>query len=493
MNRLAVLLFAAVSARAGTLEGDVQSLGRLFDGLRPMPAAVQAAPRRALPPPVSAQQRTELDVLFAGVSGAAAAWPGYDFLGKPFLAVFEDGSAVLIGHPAPPPSFQPRNYNGRTVYVADRGPDIGFNFKLNYDFGGAKITAVRQTKEDGGIADLFRLAIHERFHDHQRSGRFTAGYRQYRVEEAQDVALAALEERTLASWLETGDAEAMRDFAALRLRRRALFPGTAAETGEENLEGTARFVDQAALSNMAGDAESRRTILEALRRPLVIGDMAKHRAYAVGATLGRFLETRSPGKWQAEVASGRRLSELALERLALGADEARARADRLISGSDFPRLVAEAAKGIQELRDRRDAAMRRFESQPGTRIRLSIPDADIYFSSQWWDYPDGSMLFYSMDEWVADGEGVRVRLTDVLMREKDDDRELVLPPGASLEVDGAPWAPAPGRRDFARLVATAPGISIALESGFLEYDGVHLTLKRAGRGQNAGATCAECR
>ncbi|OGS37584.1 MAG: hypothetical protein A2506_04045 [Elusimicrobia bacterium RIFOXYD12_FULL_66_9] len=472
---LALLTAALPFSSAVAAEFDSASLGRLFDGARTYaPLAVTAAPGRTRAA-LNQEQSETLAALFKAVPAAARAWPGYDFLDRPFLVTMTDGSAVLIGHPAPPPDFRPVAFAGRLVYVSDRGPAIGFAFKTNFDFAGAKVMAVRGG-DKSTPAELVRFAVHERFHDHQHGYDFTRGYESYRVEEAEDVALAALEDQALARWLRTDDADAMRDFAALRTRRRTLFPGTAAETGEENNEGTARFVETAADVAMEGDAASKQVILRGLETLYGVEDMPKWRLYAVGAALGRFMESQTPGAWQREVQDGRRLSDMALARLAVGPAEADARVARLTAGPEYAAALAAGRKSVADLKAQRQEVLRRFEGQAGLRVVLQSNSGDSeYFSGKKWiDYPDGSMLFDPVGEYVGAG----FELKDIMLRKTEaSELEFFLPAGSLIEIDGAPRRPGVSGR-FASVRLEARGVRVEIGPGTFSDEGKTLRIVR---------------
>lgn len=485
---LAAALLAGAPAQAAPAF-DAQALSRLFDG-----SSVRGGASGATVLGTNAQanlsedQRRTLDALNAALPASARAWPGYDFLGKPFLAVLKDGSAVLVGHTSPPPNFRPVNYKGRLVYVAANGPDIGFSFKLDYDFAGQKITAV-QSDSNSNASNLVRLAIHERFHDYQRGSSFKTHTGSYRVEEGEDLALAALENRALSDWLKTGAPDAMRDFAAVRMRRRALFPGTAAENGEENLEGTARYVDQEAYSAMESPATSRDGLVNALELPLKIDSLEKWRLYPVGAVLGRFLQQQTPGAWQADVAAGRGLSELVLNRLALGQTEADSRLIRLTSGSDYARLLAEGRLSVAAEQKRRQDALQRFNAQPGRRILLKASRAQGYFSSDGWlSFPDGSMLFDPVSKYIGAG----FELKGIMLLSTNTSLEFFLPPGGRMEIDGAAWTPGMGPRSFSRILVTGTGVKIESGPGTLGDGGPALVIDISGPSPSPAADSAGC-
>lgn len=476
-NFLAALLaVAAPVAASAQAAADFASLNRLFDGSRSRaPGAAAVAVPAAARPALSAEESGALDALFAAVPAASRAWPGYNLFDRPFLAVLKDGSAILIGHPNPPANFRAVPYRGRLVFVADAGPEIGFSYKIDYELGGAKVMAV-SAQGKSSLEDLMRLAVHERFHDYQHGRRFLRDYQDYRVEEAQDVALASSENAALSRWVRAGDPDAMRDFAALRSRRRALFPGTAAEGVQENLEGTARFVELEAYAAMKGAAASKDDLLKNLAGSSGIDAMPKGRLYPVGAALGLFLETRAPGAWQADVENGRRVSDIVLDRLALDRAEVDARVRRLTASPDYAAALARARRGVTALRDRRRDALLRFDAQPGLRVLLKPEpgsESSEYFSSQGWlDYPDGTTLFDPVDQYVGPG----FELKGIMLRKTDDGFEFFLAPGARIEADGAPWTPVPGRRSFNRLRVAGAGVSIAGGRGSFDDDGRVLTV-----------------
>ncbi|MEQ1920502.1 MAG: hypothetical protein ABL955_15040, partial [Elusimicrobiota bacterium] len=303
------LLLSIVSAHAAS--GAPSALEDLGITHAPKPPAID----------VPAKTRATLDALWPAIHAAARAWPGYDVLGKPLLITFADGTALLVEHPAPPPEFHRIIYRGMTAYVAERFPILDFSFRLDYEFAGSQVTAVREDSKFA-VGRLIELAVHERFHNYQKGFHFTSPSHNYDLEEAADVALATLENRALASWLESGDSQTQLDFAALRLRRRTLFPYSADEITQENSEGTARYVEMAAEGAIKGAAAARGSLIKALRAPVTVADMPKTRLYAVGAALGLILESWDSGGWQSQVASGQSISELVLHRMPLDRSEA---------------------------------------------------------------------------------------------------------------------------------------------------------------------------
>lgn len=464
MKSFYLLLFFAgmiAPARAATEQG-------ISNLLRPIETPKKDVPEKA---------RRALDALWPAVHATRRAWPGYDLLEKPLLVAFTDGSALLLEHPNPPPEFRRIVYRGMAAYIADRGPKLNFSFSLKYEFSGALIAAVR---EDPAVRahDPVLFAVHEGFHRHQDRFNFVPVYRAYEVEDGEDVALATLENRALAAWLEHGGSEALLDFAALRLRRRKLFPESAAETSEENLEGTAQYVEAAAEESIRGAAAARESLLVKLRPAVAAKNMAKRRLYTIGAVLGRVLESTRPGAWQGQVEAGRSMSVIFLSSMPLADDEAEARADLLASGPEYERLLA-AARGDTHERKRRHADARlRYDAQPGRRVELWPGKLDRGFEDDgdWFFYPDGKLLHEHTVAWTGDGKAGRFRLADmpILESHRGDDRAVEFVTEAEILVDGRPWDQREG--PFRSLTILGRGVDAAFNAGRVERRGETLVI-----------------
>src|SRR6185312_9891226 len=133
---------------------------------------------------------------------------------------------------------------GRPFFYSRSPYPLSMSFNKSFTAYGSTVTAVRGA---GGPVEDATYFLHEFFHAYQDERFVQPTQRKYPVEDPADIALADVERRSLRSWLERGDADAMRDFAAARARRRRLFPASVAELGEERIEGTAFFVEMAAL------------------------------------------------------------------------------------------------------------------------------------------------------------------------------------------------------------------------------------------------------
>lgn len=461
MRTLAFMLLCAVAARGGSTESGVPSAR----GIHQEPETAE----KDLP----VKARLALDALGPAARAAARAWPGYDVLRKPLLVTFADGTALLVGHPAPPPDFRRITRRGTTAHVAEGRPPLNASFRLDYEFAGERVTAVREEPGDTP-GQLILLAVHEMFHDDQKAFWTMPRGGMYEVEDGEDVALAALENRALASWLDTRDERDLRDFAALRLRRRALFPGTQAEILQENLEGPADYVEEAAQRAFEGPEAARAPLLKKLRAPLHAKDMPKLRLYGVGAALGLALESWTPGTWQSAVRTGWPMSQMVLGRLALGQDEAEERAARLASGPEYESLLAAGRRDVEDRGRRREEHRTRFKSRPGRRIVLSDRNLRGGFrdDGDWFEYPDTSRLHEHVLEWSGEGKAGSFRLSDMPVLEwcRGGDRiiEFFAGPKAEILVDGRPWKPARAAREFRSLLILSRGVDLKLDGGRIE-------------------------
>lgn len=433
---------------------------------------------RARRDPLDAATRRGLDeaarAVLAGAPAAARAWPGYEPLSQPLLIAFADG-ALAIGAARPPRGFRREPGFRSSVYASGRARASDLSYSGDERVDGAAFTAVRL--RPGGAAETAAFFLHERFHERQFAVFRRLDLRSYAVEEPEDAALAGLENARLADWLEDGGEEPLRDFAALRRRRRRLFPGTEAEEAGERVEGAATFVEWAAREASSGAASARGLLLRELRAPVSAAAMPRRRAYATGAALCRWLDGAGVLAWRARVEAGESPSALALERLAVGPDEEDRRVSRLARAPAFAAAVETARREIAGLRAARGERLRRYGSLPGRRLVLEGDAAAAAFSGDWLDYPDGRSLM-TVGEWTVRGPRVRARLSggqDVLRR--GDSAEFVVPPGAVVTLDGARWTFRPGRAAFRSLVISAPpSIALAAGPGALDDDGERVRL-----------------
>lgn len=407
--------------------------------------------------------------------GAAKAWPGYDPLDQPLLVTLGPDGALLFGTSRLPPGFTRPSWADTQLAFTKRTFLPSTPFDSFYSLDGATVTA----QDAGSVWDGKKMSlyfVHEVFHRYQARAFDEPQWRHYPVADPADVALADAEESSLAAWLERGDEDAMRDFAAVRAERRRRFPGSAVERGEERIEGTAQFVEWAALAVSSSPAAARERAVAKLRGGATIFNMAKWRHYAIGATLCRWLDQEKVPDWRRAVADGRAPSDLVLQRLALGDAEIKTRIARLTATPAYARAL-QGAKGAIALWDRlRKEALRQFAALPGRRLLLTGEAAEAGFDGFWYDYPDDSSLLIA-NRWLVDRPKIRVRLGDDkgIMRRRAAGKptaEFVVPPDAAVTLNGARWDFHPGRCEFQTLsISSAPRVSLTAGPGVLDDDG----------------------
>lgn len=423
-------------------------------------------------------------VLAAAVSeavpAARRAWPGYDPLDQPVLFAYPGNRSLLIGAARPPEGFSRSFWVPGSALVSRRHLDPPFFFVMSFDLDGSTVTAIRAS-ERSDPADSMRVFIHERFHRFQseKGGFVEESGAPYLVEEPEDVGLAGAENDGLAAWIEKGDQDGLRDFAAARTRRRRLFPAGAAEGDEERVEGTARFVEWAALEVSTGPAAMRRRIAGALRGQTALLAMGKPRAYSTGAALCRWLDAERVPGWREAVARGRAPSEIAVERLALGPDEVARRVRRLESSPAYAKASKKAAEDIAELDAYRAWSLKEYGALPGRRLVLTSSAAAASFSTErhWTTFRDGSTMM-NVNEWVVDRPEIHARLgRGKTVVRRDGEAEFVVPPDSVVTLDGARWTPRPGRYPFRTLsISSAPRVELTAGPGALVDDGKTLRL-----------------
>ena len=460
----ALLVLAAAAAHvwaAPGLEEAAPSAGILASRAREI--------ARTSAPDAPASMRPTLAMLAVGAPAAARAWPGYNPLENPMLISFQDGSAALIGADTLPAGFARAGFAGRPVAVAARGPALGFAFRMKYELGGLRVTAVRANAKPTETA---RLALHERFHQYQEEHWRTRPGGSYDVQDARDVALAGVEHLALVRWLVTGDADAVRDFAAARLERRRLFPGSSAEDDEEVAEGTADYLESKAFEAMGGDASGE--LVSNLRPAPSLRDMPKFRAYPVGDAECRFLDRAGPRAWRAQIAAGRSPWDVVRGVVALSRQEQKRRLARLTAGGDYAALLERARESVAAAQADIAEHLRRFDSQPGIRVRWSRgAEGEDYFGGSPIILAGGVWLAFPHDQWSHRLRGSTVELSDVPVLMRDSDVDFFAPPNASIRLDGAAWTPVDGETPFHELAIEAPGVTVrAVDGKAIWRDGV---------------------
>ena len=434
--------------------------------------SVHAALDRKSPP------RSKADLVAAvqkASAAAARAWPGYDPLGQPLLVAIKGDGALLIGTTAYPEGFERAPWADASVSASARSFTPRFSYVRAFDLDGSTVTAM--LIEDGlDVYDWTAYFVHERFHNAQDARFRNRSWGRYPIEDPRDVALAGIEGRRLADWLEHGDAEGVRDFAAIRRHRRRLFPDSWTEIWEEHSEGTAEFVETVGNETAWPRESVRRLLAQRLRKQGRIADMAKWRHYPIGAALCLWLDEEKERDWRGAVEAGITPSQIASSRLALAPEEMDRRVEALTVRPEYDEAVEAARKDIGRLEAERERWSVEYGSLQGRRFVLSREAARASHSGPWLDYPDGTSLMRAK-LWSDDRPGYRIRLRDVFVRRNANTSEFILPPDAVVLVDGKPWAPKGDTHTVFRSlsISAPPHIELATGPGDL---GVHYSGRR---------------
>lgn len=435
--------------------------------------------RRLRHRPAPAELRLESTVrlagaLYEGERAVERAWPGYRPFSQPLLIAYQDGGAVLIRARTLPRGF----LRARSVAATPRRFDVRFSYVDAFNLDGTTVTALRVHYP----FELWRqesTVLHERFHEHQRRAFHEKPHPRYSIEEPLDMTLAAVENRRLADWLDAGDPEAIRDFAAARLRRRRLFPGTAAEDWEERIEGTAQFVETAAFEASTGAVNAARYAARRLRARFDLESMRKSRAYEVGVALCRWLDAERVPDWRRRVEAGAAPADLVLERLSLAPDEESRRIKAAMRRPEFGRAERLARADIAWLRRYRDGERDVYAGIPGRSLVFKEPMKGGFSAQEWLQYPNDES-FLVVSELVQDRPGVHLRLgPNKAVWWRKNEFEFKLPVDARLILDGAPWKLKAGRTSFSSLKISTGSIQASFGPGELRDDGrvVRLTVQ----------------
>lgn len=396
-------------------------------------------------------------------AAASRAWPGFDPLGQPLLLAMPGEDSLLIGTTSYPAGFERAAWADASVSFSRRSFTPRFSYVKKFDLDGSTVTAML-LNDGAGVFDWTGYFIHERFHNAQDARFRNRSWGRYPVEDPRDAALAGLEGRRLADWVERGDPEGVRDFDAIRSRRRRLFPDGYVEKWEEHSEGTAEFVESAASEAAWPPANVRRLLAQRLRAKGRIADMAKWRHYAIGAALCLWLDDEKDPDWRGAVEDGFTPSDIVRARLRLSSEESERRAEALTRTPEYETLLAAARRDLESLRAERSRRLDEYYAAPGRRVVLAGDAARASHSGPWLDYPDGSSLM-SAALWSEDFPGFHVRLRDMYVRETESTAQFVLPPDAVVLVNGKRWVPTSDTHTIFRSLSISAPPHIELTAG----------------------------
>jgi hypothetical protein len=395
----------------------------------------------------------------------APVWPGYDVFGQPVLLYEAGVRSFLIAHPNPPEGYAALFQEPRQVYVK-QGPIPGFNFTFQFHFplNGADTFAYRY-KADGNPAQDVHTTVHERFHVFQKT--FKPGRYGVRAgdPDGEDLAMAALEQKTLKAALFAADAETaagyVRQFIAVREARYARFPDARLpETYEERSEGTARYVEQALMlrPEVAPQPGGQPALLaRSLDFFPDIDSMTKSRYYATGASQGLLLDRAGRGDWKALVSGGASPYEVTRQAFPLSDPAAALAAARGEHG--YEKLLAIGLKKAADFQAAKAAAIAAYDALPG--LEWAVPSANnmgYSAASPSYKLSDKETLMPTTYMVDAKMEGYAFNVTDrpVVL----GDREVRFHAAPVVTLDGRPLQPADGVYRFETLEVSEPGLDL---------------------------------
>lgn len=335
--------------------------------------AAAPAPASSAPASVAAPARELLEIA-AEVQKTGPRlgrlWPGYWPPGQAFVIYRPGEGALLVAAEAPPsftpllPAGLPKALRGRAWFRPGDLQGVHRPFILGYPVGGGRtavlVLAGAETK------DLATLIFHEQFHDHQARAfkhRFNSQFVGPKAvaDRVGFAAAAETERRILAAALTAKPGRArsrllLQYLALRREREKGLEPGVLrVERQFEKIEGTARFIDRAAVALAPGSDEKLPALLaKALGNELgTKGEpyaeaWLRSRGYGVGAALTYFIRELDPKNWRAAVEGTGPLDERLAELTGFGSVQDPADLARSArSAIGYDRIKAEVEPGIR--------------------------------------------------------------------------------------------------------------------------------------------------
>ena len=320
---------------------------------------------------------------------ARPVWPGYSVFGQPVLLYEAGVRSFLIAHPNPPAGYSEVFSAPRTVFgKAGEIPDLNFPFQFHRKVNRIDTFAYRYEPGDRPERSI-RTLVHERFHVFQEKA-FAAPAYNGRVSEpdAEDLALAALEQKTLKSaLLASGRAEAARfagQFLAVRAERYSRQPDSRDhEVDEERTEGMALYIEEN-LMDRPDVAPTAQGVISAVVRRLDrfpgMDDMEKGRYYGTGAAQGLLLDLAAQEGWKQRVAAGASLRDLLAGAYPLAAADIPAVLEDAKDWHGYDALLKTGIKLAGEFQSLKAKAISDYESSPGVEWKVQVPwDKDTNF------------------------------------------------------------------------------------------------------------------
>jgi hypothetical protein len=420
--------------------------------------------------------------LTIAAKAAETSWPGYKPFSAPLMFVRSGTSAVLIEHPHPPSDFNRARFSGLKVFISRQPPEIGSLFLRKYILNKVPITVIRYDDKQTPSVNI-AVAIHEHFHDYQDSWRVISYDQNYGTKDAEDVAMATIEQECLAGTLESRRQSDLDCFLALRISRYGRFPVATLERDQERREGTARFVDYESRAAAYGLQEGLPDLIAHLRQPATVDQMGHSRSYFTGAALCYILAREAHGTWEKEIEGGQGPYDLVAKLHPMTDADARRITTSLMQSPRYTKALDAARRGLAAWQRRRRDAIARFMKTPGTHVRLmtgrmtNSGKLDTYYSSsgEEFEVEVGKKLLENADSYQSKAPGwdCDVRNRTVLFGE---DAEFVVSSTAAMKLNGKAWRPVKNTTKFQTFELSEPGAVLRISDGNVKFDGKLLEL-----------------
>ena len=318
--------------------------------------------------------------LSVAYSGAQGVWTGFDPNHHPAVITYRSDSGeveslLAINYPSPGALGDATALNvGDAPFrslsrVVNVEPDFAAmleeipHFELSADLAGVDSFAI---VADNGSFDpttpnWTAMFIHEMFHRHQMFSTFDDRRRFQDFEDypfdADNMALATLEDRALKAAIAAGDGAARetaaRRFAAIRIERLRSDYRVSHDNHQERVEGTARYLehrfasDDTRFSYHAGNygADFQTDIDAVMRTGQIKSHYALYRSYGSGAAILRILELQGVEGFDQAIQDGKTPSELLIQHLG-------------VSRADVELLIVDARKSYDPADELLPAARR---------------------------------------------------------------------------------------------------------------------------------------
>lgn len=309
------------------------------------------------------------------LAAGGALWPGFDLADIP-IVIYDRAEALLVGHPAPPPGYEPAGtVAGRAMHRGATLPEMAANTAALVN---GQLSAL-VSLPDAGPADeaaFVRLILHEAFHVFQQTA-LSAMPRmdqdsmrvmsEYPENDAANNAMAVVENQLLARALAGEDGAAAAFLAMRQHRHRRLVrldreEVVIYEQTVEWVEGTPTYIE------LRAGAE-REALAERLRQHSRGGqNAALRRFYDTGAAQALLLDQYAPG-WQAALRSGATLQAL----LAEAVPQPWPTVNQVVVNEGFAGILEAEEQAEAQRRERIAALLRALEEGAGVRVEVHLP------------------------------------------------------------------------------------------------------------------------